>query len=55
MRHLIFALLPAALVACGDTEAPRNAAPAAPAQQAAATPAAAPATPAVQVMEATGT
>lgn len=55
MRHLILALLPAALAACGGTEAPRNEAPAAPAQQTAAKPAASPATPAVQVTEATGT
>ena len=55
MRHLILALLPAALVACGGTEAPRNEAPAAPAQQAAAKPAASPAAPAVQLTEATGT
>lgn len=55
MRHLILALLPAALVACGGTEAPRNDAPAAAAQQAAAKPAAAQAAPAVQLTEATGT
>ena len=55
MRHLILALLPAALVACGGTEAPRNEAPAAAAQQAAAKPAAAQAAPAVQLTEATGT
>lgn len=55
MRHLILALLPAALVACGGTEAPRNEAPAAAAQQAAAKPAATPAAPAVQLTEATGT
>ncbi len=55
MRHLILALLPAALVACGGTEAPRTEAPAEPAQQAAAEPAAAPATPAGPVTEATGT
>ena len=55
MRQLVLALLPAALAACGGTEAPRNEVPPAPAQQAAAKPAATPVAPAVQLTEANGT
>lgn len=56
MRHLILALLPAALVACGGTEGPsqRGASGCGPASRCA-KPAAAQAAPAVQLTEATGT